>query len=59
MRTLSKKLPSDFNLFLYGDLHIGSVLHHDDGLDNLIDMLNSPYGGLPAKRNLQLITAIR
>ena len=51
MKIIRKEMPSDFNLFLFGDDHEGSRLRHDDGWDQLINMMCSRYEGLPAARN--------
>ena len=51
MILLKQIVPKDFNLFLYGDDHEGSVLRHAEGWNRLVDMVNSPYGGLPASCN--------
>jgi len=51
MELLSYNLPLDWNLFLFGDDHEGAALRHDDGWKQLVDMMHSEYGGLPASRN--------
>jgi len=51
MKLISKILPASFNLFCFGDDHEGTVLRDDSGWQKLVDMMNSPYGGLPASRN--------
>jgi hypothetical protein len=51
MELLSYNLPRDWNLFLFGDDHIGARLRHDHGWEQLVDMMHSKYGGLPAKNN--------
>ena len=51
MRLLSYEMPRDWNYFLFGDSHIGANLRHDSGFASMIDMINSPYEGLPAKNN--------
>lgn len=51
MKLISKVLPSNFNLFCFGDDHEGTVLRDDSGWQQLVDMMNSPYGDLPASRN--------
>jgi len=45
MRLLSKRLPADFNLFLAGDTHEGTILKHEEGIAQLLDMLESEYEG--------------
>ena len=44
-------LPDDCNLFLFGDAHMCSRFHYDRGLDVIMEMANSPWGGLPHTRN--------
>jgi hypothetical protein len=51
MEILSYNLPLDWNLFLFGDDHEGAALRHDHGWEQLVDMMHSEYGGLPAKNN--------
>ena len=51
MRLLSYEMPANWNYFLFGDSHIGAALRHDKGFDQMVDMMNSPYEGLPAKYN--------
>ena len=51
LRLITKKVPANFNLFLFGDCHMGSILFHQDGWNQLVDMIHSPYKGLPASAN--------
>ena len=51
MEILSYNLPLDWNLFLFGDDHIGAALRHNHGFERFVDMINSEYDGLPANRN--------
>ena len=51
MEQLSFNHPMDWNLFLFGDDHMGASLRYKHGWDQLVDMLHSEYGGLPAGRN--------
>jgi len=51
MHEKSYNLPLDWNLFLFGDDHIGAALRHDSGWEQLVDMMHSKYDGLPASRN--------
>jgi len=51
MRIIEKKVQSDFNLFQFGDVHTGSIMSHSEGWEMLVDMMCSPYDGLPATRN--------
>jgi len=48
MRLISKTLPANHNLFIFGDKHDGSVLSSDKGWNRLIDMMNSEYEGVSA-----------
>lgn len=45
MKIITRKLPKDHNLFLFGDDHEGSLLRHDDGWNQLCDMMHSEYDG--------------
>jgi len=51
MQLIEKVVPVNFNYFLFGDDHEGSVLTYRKGRDKLFDMLESPWGGLTAKHN--------
>ena len=51
MRLLSYDMPDDWNYFLFGDSHIGANLRHDKGFAQMVDMINSSYGGLSHKKN--------
>jgi len=51
MQLIKHTVPKDFNLFLYGDDHEGTVLRHKEGWNQLVDMLNSPYGDLKSSCN--------
>jgi len=51
MQLIEKTVQSNFNLFLFGDDHEGSVLCYRKGREKLFDMLESPWGGLTAKHN--------
>ena len=43
MQLLNTKLPSNHNIFLFGDSHLGTVLCHRSGIQQLIDMMHSSY----------------
>ncbi len=45
MRLLTKPLQENHNLFLFGDIHSGSVLSYRHGFDKLCDMLDTEYEG--------------
>lgn len=51
MILLRKVVPRDFNLFLFGDDHEGTVFRHKEGWNQLIDMMSRSYGGLSAAHN--------
>jgi hypothetical protein len=51
MQLIRKVVPNDFNLFCFGDCHEGTILFHRHGMDNFIDIVNSPYEGLPHTSN--------
>ena len=46
MEFVSKEVPRDFNLFLIGDIHIGSLLCHDSGFHCFINSVQQPYHGV-------------
>jgi len=54
MRLLSYDMPNDWNYFLFGDSHIGANLRHDKGFAQMVDMINSSYGGLSHKKNFAI-----
>jgi len=45
MKIFNKQMPDNFNLFLFGDDHMGSILRSDDGWNVLCDMLLTEYEG--------------
>lgn len=51
MQLITKTLPRDHNLFLFGDTHLGSRLCHLSGIEQLIDAMRSPAYDLPASAN--------
>jgi len=51
LKIITKELPVNHNVFLFGDVHIGNVLRHKKGFDKLKHMMNSEYDGIPAKHN--------
>ena len=54
MKIINFKVPKDFNLFLFGDTHEGSVLRHENGWKQLVNMMLSDYGGLSFEFNYGL-----
>lgn len=51
MELITKKLPINHNLFLFGDDHEGTILRHNDGWNQLVDMMHSSIDGLPESAN--------
>lgn len=51
MKLLEKVVPSNFNLFLFGDDHEGTILRAKQGFNKLCDMMQSPYEGVSARNN--------
>lgn len=51
MKILKHNIQDDCNLFCYGDEHTGSIMHHEEGWEQLVDMLHSSYDGLHPNRN--------
>lgn len=47
----TKKMPRDFNLFLFGDAHVGAKAFYAKGWGRLIDMMHSSLYGLKPGRN--------
>ena len=45
MRIITRKLPVNHNLFLFGDDHEGTILRHDEGWEQLCNMMESEYDG--------------
>lgn len=54
MKIITRKVPSNFNLFLFGDDHEGSQLRHKKGWDSLCHMLETSIDGLPVSTNLAI-----
>lgn len=53
MQIMNYRLPGDdCNIFLFGDVHTGSLMSHEDGFKEMVDMMHSPYDGLAAKYNV-------
>ena len=50
MRTLSYKVPLNWNYFLFGDNHIGGMLRHAKGFHKLVKMMQKPYEGVSYNR---------
>ena len=51
MKIITKKLPANHNLFLFGDDHEGTTLRHNKGWEKLLNMMHSEYEGVPGKHN--------
>ena len=45
MKLITKILPANHNIFVFGDLHSGSILSYRKGWDKLIELMNSQYDG--------------
>lgn len=54
MKTLVKKMPDDFNLFLFGDKHVGSMGFFEKGWAHMLSMMESEYEGVQPKHNFGL-----
>lgn len=46
MQIIKRKVPNNFNIFLIGDEHIGSLMYHEDGWKQMVDMVTAPYDGV-------------
>lgn len=52
MQIINYVLPGDdCNLFLFGDVHTGSLMSHENGFRRMVDMMHSKYDGLKVKYN--------
>jgi len=51
MQIIRFKVPRNFNLFLFGDKHTGSILSHQKSWNKLINMMESEYSGIPPRHN--------
>lgn len=51
MQLYDIEIPADANLFLFGDAHMCSSFHYDEGLDVILNMIHSSWGGLPVEHN--------
>jgi hypothetical protein len=51
MVPMKKIIPMDCNIFLIGDDHEGTIQRHDDGWEQMVDMVNSDYEGLDCDHN--------
>jgi hypothetical protein len=47
-------MPKNFNLFCFGDAHVGSVMFYEKGFDCLLNMVESEYDGIKPKHNFSL-----
>lgn len=45
MKLITRKLPSNHNIFFFGDMHDGSVLSSQHGWKKLIELTNSEFDG--------------
>lgn len=54
MQIIIKQVPDNFNLFLFGDVHTGSVLSYNKGWEAFVNMVTSRYDGLPIENNFCL-----
>ena len=51
MQILKHKLPANFNLFLFGDDHEGTLLRHNKGWNKLVNMMESEFEGIKPRHN--------
>jgi len=55
MQLINYELPGDdCNIFLFGDVHTGGLMSYEEGFNEMVDMMHSPYDGLAAKYNVGL-----
>ena len=50
MEYVKRYVPMNFNIFYFGDVHIGTLLHNNSGFSRFIDMVQEPYDGV--KQNI-------
>jgi predicted phosphodiesterase len=43
MDFVKRYVPNNFNIFFFGDVHIGTLLHNESGFKRFIAMVNKPY----------------
>lgn len=43
MEYVTRTVPANFNLFPFGDVHIGTLLHSQSAFDNFIQIIHDPY----------------
>ena len=51
MKLLTKQMPTSFNLFLFGDAHVGTLLHDRNAFNEFLETVTQPYEGIPAHHN--------
>lgn len=51
MKLIQKVAPSNFNIFLCGDDHEGTILRATKGWEKMCDMVESHYAGIPPRSN--------
>lgn len=54
MKTLVKKMPDSFNIFLFGDRHVGSYGFFEKGFAKMIGLMEDEYDGIQPKHNFGL-----
>lgn len=54
MKIITRVLPDSHNLFLFGDEHLGTILHHKKGFAKLIKMISTSYAGVPTEGNFAI-----
>ena len=53
MQIINYRLPGDdCNIFLFGDVHTGSLMSQEGGFKEMTDMMHSSYDGMSAKYNI-------
>jgi hypothetical protein len=45
MQIIEKVVPLNFNLFLFGDDHMGTPFRHNSGWEQMVDMMSGEYAG--------------
>jgi len=51
MKLITRQVPISFNIFLFGDTHLGSILFDQEGFGRFVQTVQEDYEGVPAKHN--------
>ena len=54
MKLLTKKVPTSFNLFLFGDVHLGTILFNQEAFHKFLQTVSQPYEGVDPRYNFMI-----